>query len=70
MLIRISISEFFYGLGESDTDFFDKSSTVWQTRTPNSSVVKIGYGIREMVSDEDIIQYIRHPDLHFIQKRY
>ena len=44
--------EFFYGLGESDTDFFDKSSIVWQARTPNSSIVKIGYGIREMMLGE------------------
>lgn len=41
--------EYFYGLGESDTDFFDKSSIIWLTRTPNSSVVRIGLGVREMM---------------------
>lgn len=41
--------EYFYGLGESDTDFFDKSATIWLTRTPNSSVVRIGLGVREMM---------------------
>lgn len=41
--------EYFYGLGESDTGFFDKSSIIWHTRTPNSSIVKIGYGVREMM---------------------
>jgi len=41
--------EYFYGLGESDTDFFDKSSHIWLARTPSSSVVKIGLGVREMM---------------------
>ena len=32
--------------------FLDKSSIIWHTRTPNSSVVRIGYGVREMMVGE------------------
>lgn len=42
--------EYFYGLGESGTDFFDYSAKIWASRTPNSSIVKMGYGVREMIA--------------------
>ncbi|XP_074598326.1 tetratricopeptide repeat protein 39A-like isoform X2 [Brevipalpus obovatus] len=41
--------EYFYGLGEGDVDFFDRSSKIWLIRTPDSAIVKLGLGLREQI---------------------
>lgn len=41
--------EYFYGLGEGDVDFFDRSSKIWLVRTPESNIVKLGLGVREQI---------------------
>ncbi|KAI1296840.1 Tetratricopeptide repeat protein 39B [Halotydeus destructor] len=42
--------EFFYGCGEPNMAFFEKQSKVWQRRTPNSSIAKIGLAIMEQIT--------------------
>lgn len=42
--------EYFYGLGEGDVEFFNRSAKIWLNRTPNSAFVKLGLGIREMIT--------------------
>ncbi|XP_015781978.1 tetratricopeptide repeat protein 39A isoform X1 [Tetranychus urticae] len=41
--------EYFYGLGEGDVEFFNRSSKIWLVRTPESAIVKLGLGVREKI---------------------
>ena len=51
--------EYFYGLGEGNFDFFNRSSKIWLSRTPNSAIVKIGLGIAQKITG-NINQAIEH----------
>lgn len=41
--------EFFYGLGESNVVYFNGQRDVWLKRTPDSAIVMLGLGCREMI---------------------
>ncbi|RWS23921.1 tetratricopeptide repeat protein 39B-like protein, partial [Leptotrombidium deliense] len=64
--------EYFYGLGEGDVTFFDMSSKTWLSRTPDSSIVKLGLGLREQITgnpDNAINYYLQCVDgqKHWVQ---